>query len=113
MIRAKSTLSTPRCASTVSDPVPPVSPACSVPPFFGFPAAAGLELVDEGVDEEPHAASAVAPPTATTRNAAGADGGNIMRAGARAHKQTLPYRDLIWARSLACLLPIAPDLRIA
>src|SRR5260370_18954429 len=65
MIRAKSTLSTPRCASTVSDPVPPVSPACSVPPFFGFPAAAGLELVDEGVGEEPHATSAVAPPTAT------------------------------------------------
>jgi hypothetical protein len=36
-----------------------------VPPFLGFPAAAAVELTGDGVDEEPQAASAVAPPTAT------------------------------------------------
>src|SRR5215469_3988029 len=61
MIRAKSTLLTPRCASTVSDPVPPVRPARSVPPILGLPAGAAVELAGGADDaEEAHADSTAA-----------------------------------------------------
>src|ERR1700747_3579362 len=62
MILAKSTLLTPRCASTVSSAFPPDRPAVSVPPFRGFPFGAEVEPV-EGDEEELQAASTAAPPT--------------------------------------------------